>query len=150
MQISSILTEDRCKAHITGASKKRLLESLATIFADSLPEGDATALFQNLVGRERLGSTGIGQGIAIPHCRFATKGETLCACLTLDTPIDFDAVDGEPIDLVFAMLVPEDAEDSHLQALATLAEALQNPSYVEELRACPNNHELFRIAAGVN
>ncbi|WP_185235013.1 PTS sugar transporter subunit IIA [Teredinibacter franksiae] len=150
MQISSLLSEDRCKAATSDSSKKRLLENLAGIFAHAIEGTNETALFQSLVSRERLGSTGIGQGIAIPHCRFATGGETLCACITLEQPIDFDAVDGEPVDLVFAMLVPENAEDAHLQTLSSLAENLQDPSYAKRLRACHNNQELFRIASGVN
>ncbi|WP_075187257.1 PTS IIA-like nitrogen regulatory protein PtsN [Teredinibacter haidensis] len=150
MQISTILTDERCKAKATDASKKRVLESLASLFASDLPDTDETTIFQCLIARERLGSTGIGQGVAIPHCRLSASNQTLCACITLDHPVDFDAVDGAPVDVIFAILVPEDAEDSHLQTLATLAEALQNPNFTRKLKACSSNEELFRVAAGVN
>lgn len=147
MRISSILTIDRCRANIAGGSKKRLLETLAELFAASLPDVDETALFQALVARERLGSTGIGQGIAIPHCRFDTGGETLCACITLADPIDFDAVDSVPIDVVFAMLVPENTEENHLQALAALAEALQDDKFAQRLRNCRSDDALYQLAS---
>ncbi|WP_188149983.1 PTS IIA-like nitrogen regulatory protein PtsN [Teredinibacter waterburyi] len=150
MQISSILSADRTKARVVGGSKKRLLENLAQTFADALPDADPTELFQNLINRERLGSTGIGKGIAIPHCRFATGGKTLCACFTLDEPVDFDAIDGKPIDLIFAMLVPEDAAASHLETLAELAQALQTDTFVKALRKSDSDMELFRVASGVN
>jgi len=146
MKITSILTADRTRCNANGVSKKRVLETLAELFAPALEEADETAVFQNLINRERLGSTGIGHGIAIPHCRCATAGETLCACLTLKDPVDFDAIDNEPIDIVFAMLVPEDAEESHLQTLAQLAEALQKPSFTSKLRSCASDAELYRAA----
>lgn len=150
MQIASILNLERTRARIAGGSKKRLLETLADLFASSLDEADENTLFQHLFSRERLGSTGIGHGVAIPHCRFDTQGRTLCACLTLETPIDFDAVDSQPVDLIFAMLVPEDAEESHLQTLAVLAEALQEPGFTQRLRSCTSDKELFEVASAVN
>jgi len=150
MQISSILSPERTKAKLADGSKKRLLETLAEVFASAIPEADEGELFQSFIGRERLGSTGIGQGIAIPHCRFATGGATLCACLTLSEPVDFDAIDGKPVDLVFAMLVPEQAEESHLQVLATLAEALQNPQFTQQMRTCTEDQQLYKVASGVN
>lgn len=150
MQISSILSAERTRAKITGGSKKRLIETIAGLFHASDESLDQTELFQQIIARERLGSTGIGGGIAIPHCRFSTEGATLCACVTLDQAIDFDAVDGKPVDVVFAMLVPENAQDEHLQTLATLAETLQRENFVKRLRACKNNEELFKAAASVN
>ncbi|TVZ40752.1 phosphotransferase IIA-like nitrogen-regulatory protein PtsN [Alteromonadaceae bacterium 2753L.S.0a.02] len=150
MQISSILKANCTRAKISGGSKKRLIETLAGIFANAEESLDETELFQHMIARERLGSTGIGGGIAIPHCRFNTGGATLCACITLDEGIDFDAVDGKPVDLVFAMLVPEDAQDEHLQTLASLAETLQNADFVKRLRTCNSDQELFKVASSVN
>ncbi len=146
MNIETMLTAGRTRAKVTGVSKKRVLETLAELFAPSLAEADENTIFQNILGRERLGSTGIGHGIAVPHCRCATSGETLCACLTLDKPVDFDAIDSEPVDIVFAMLVPENAEESHLQTLAQLAESLQDGSFTQQLRTCKSDEELFEVA----
>lgn len=146
MQIESLLTSQRtlCRANCT--SKKRTLEVLASLIADGCDNIDANELFQQLIGRERLGSTGIGDGIAIPHCRFKTRGATIGALMTLETPIDFDAVDSKPVDIIFAMLVPEDAESEHLQTLATLAEKLQQPGYVSALREAETEDALYRAA----
>ena len=147
MLIESILSLERTQAKIEGSSKKRVLETLAQVFAESVEGLDVEQLYQSFINREKLGTTGIGGGIAIPHCRFNTGGETFGACLTLNQPVDFDAVDNEPVDIVFAMLVPENAESSHLELLAKLAERLQTPNYVKQLRAADNNEALFHVAS---
>lgn len=146
MQIESLLTQQRTLCHVTCTSKKRSLEVLASLIAEGCEGINADELFQQLVARERLGSTGIGEGIAIPHCRFKTAGATIGALMTLATPIDFDSVDSQPVDVIFAMLVPENAENAHLQTLATLAEHLQNPRYVQALRRAETGDDLYRAA----
>lgn len=140
------MSEERTLANNPDTSKKRVLETLARLFSEHMNLEDSGELFQELINRERLGSTGIGDGIAIPHCRFQTNGQTLCACITLDNPIDFDAIDNKAVDVVFAMLAPEDAENSHLETLANLAEALQKPDYVNNLRNAKNSSELYSAA----
>lgn len=145
MQIQSILKEDRIKANIDGVSKKRILETLARTFAESINGFDLDTLYQNLISREKLGTTGIGGGIAIPHCRFNTEGNTYGACLTLNEPVDFDSVDNEPVDIIFAMLVPENAESDHLAMLAELAETLQNGECVGKLRRAKDSQELQTV-----
>lgn len=146
MEIGNILTSDRTKAQIQENSKKRVIEKLATIVADSSGDINADDLFHHLINREKLGTTGIGGGIAIPHCRFATNGKTYGACMTLETPIEFNSVDGKPVDIIFAIIVPENAEKSHLETLANLAEFLQQPSYVNKLRSATSDIELFNTA----
>lgn len=146
MQIESLLSLKRTLCHATCNSKKRSLEVLAELIAQGADEIDAEKLFSQLISRERLGSTGIGAGIAIPHCRFPTQGKTLGALMTLDKPIDFDAVDSQPVDIIFAMLVPENAESEHLQTLAHLAELLQNNEFVASLREAKSSDELFASA----
>lgn len=146
MHIESILTPQRTRCHATCNSKKRALEVLAELIAEGSDNIDASELFQQLIGRERLGSTGIGEGIAIPHCRFKTEGETIGAIMTLENPIDFDSVDNKPVDIIFAMLVPEDAESEHLQVLATLAESLQQSQFVSALRHADTEEALYRAA----
>lgn len=146
MQIKSILSESLTFAQIEGTSKKRVIDTIAQTFAEHFDNIDASSLFMQLVAREKLGSTGIGGGIAIPHCRFPTNGRTLCACFTLAEPIDFDAVDHDGVDIVFAMVVPEESEENHLETLASLAAALQNKDYVKRLRGAPTPHELYEAA----
>jgi len=145
--IETILTPNRTRAKISSASKKRVIEVLAQTFAHDQASFDEDSLYQNHINREKLGTTGIGGGIAIPHCRFATGGDTYGVCLTLETPINFDAVDNKPVDLIFAMLVPEDAEKNHLETLAHLAERLQNEGFVKNLRNAQTDEALFCAAA---
>lgn len=146
MHIESLITSKRTLCRATCTSKKRTLEVLAGLIADGSENIDATELFQQLIGRERLGSTGIGDGIAIPHCRFKTEGATIGALMTLENPIDFDSVDSKPVDIIFAMLVPEDAESEHLQTLANLAERLQDPQFVSALRNATSDETLYLAA----
>ncbi len=146
MQIESLLTSKRTLCHVPCTSKKRSLEMLAELIADNSDDINAEELFEQFIARERLGSTGIGEGIAIPHCRFKTAGETIGALMTLEKPIDFDASDSAPVDIIFAMLVPENAETEHLQTLANLVEHLQQKRYITSLRNAADGEELFGAA----
>ena len=146
MPLEKMLSANRIQCGAECTSKKRALEALAELIASSVPTLKAEELFQQLINRERLGSTGIGDGIAIPHCRFATGGASICAVMTLKTPIDFDAIDGKPVDIIFAMLVPENADNEHLQNLAALAEALQGNDFAEKLRNADSNNALYSTA----
>jgi PTS system nitrogen regulatory IIA component len=146
MQIESLISPGRTLCGIEGGSKKRALELLANTIAQDIPEIDADELFRRLIGRERLGSTGIGHGVAIPHCRVEHCKGTVGALITLADPIDFDAIDSQPVDILFAMLVPEDAHDEHLQTLATLAGALNNPEYRQRLRKATSDEALYQAA----
>lgn len=146
MPLDHMLSANRIACQAECTSKKRALETLADLISSSVPSLSADEIFQQLFNRERLGSTGIGAGIAIPHCRFATEGVSLSAVMTLSQPIDFDAADGKPVDVLIAMLVPEDADNEHLQNLAKLAEALQESDFANELRAAKTNAALFEAA----
>lgn len=146
MLIESMLAPERTLAQISGPSKKRVIENVAKTFAESLPTLDVEELYQNIINREKLGSTGIGGGVAIPHCRCHTGGGTYGACITLEQPIDFDSVDNLPVDIIFAMLVPENAESEHLETLSNLAEKLQDANFVSNLRKAKDSVELFNAA----
>lgn len=146
MQIQNLITPGRTLCGVEGGSKKRALELLANTIAQDIPDIDADDLFRRLIGRERLGSTGIGHGIAIPHCRAEHCNGTVGALITLVDPIDFDAIDSQPVDILFAMLVPEDAHSEHLQTLAALAAALNNADYRQSLRAAKSNDALYQAA----
>lgn len=146
MQIESLISPGRTLCGVEGGSKKRALELLANTIAQDIPDINADELFRRLIGRERLGSTGIGHGVAIPHCRVEQCSGAVGALITLTDPIDFDAIDSQPVDILFAMLVPEDAHDEHLQTLATLAGALNNPAYRQKLRKASNDEALYQAA----
>lgn len=102
-------------------SKKRLLEQIANIFAEQLPDIDASQIFSTLIERENLGSTGIGNGIALPHGRISGLDSVAGIFLRLQDPLDYDAADNLPVNLIFAILVPENATEEHLKLLASLA-----------------------------
>jgi len=148
MKITDVLTPAMTECNLQGGSKKRVLENLSIFITEQLG-GDAEqtdTLFHSLVARERLGSTGIGDGIAIPHCR-APGFKRIHGCLIkLSKPVDFDAIDDEPVDLIFALVVPEEKNDEHLATLARVAGLLQNESSRQSLRQCSSNEELFNTA----
>lgn len=148
MDIKTIITPGRTLCGIEGVSKKRALEILANTIAEDVPAIDADDLFRRLIARERLGSTGIGHGIAIPHCRVSNCEGTIGALITLKEPIEFDAIDSEPVDVLFAMLVPENAHSEHLQTLASLASKLNDGEFRTHLRAAETNEALYEVAAG--
>jgi PTS system nitrogen regulatory IIA component len=146
MQIAQILAPERTLCGIEGVSKKRALEILANTVVESLPGMDADDIFRRLIAREKLGSTGIGHGIAIPHSRLAGCEATIAALITLKAPIEFDAIDGEAVDILFAILVPDQANDEHLQTLAKLAGALNDSAYRESLRGADSSASLYAAA----
>ncbi len=146
MQIKTMISPGRTLCGIEGGSKKRALELLANTIAEDVPSIDADDLFRRLIARERLGSTGIGHGIAIPHCRVENCSGTVGALITLAEPVDFDSIDSQPVDILFAMLVPEDAHDEHLQNLAALAGALNNADYRQRLRDAKSDEALYQAA----
>lgn len=131
-------------------SKKRLLEVLAGLLASALPHLNAEAIFERLVERERLGSTGLGHGVALPHARVKEVGEAVGAFVQLRQAADFDAIDDEPVDLAFAMLVPEAATETHLHLLAQLAAMFGEDGFRSRLRHTEDPAALFDILiAGV-
>lgn len=146
MDISNILTPSRCKAKLDGGSKKRLLEQTAGLIAADYPTLSDVDLFSQLIARERLGSTGIGLGVAIPHCRVGNCASTLGALITLKEPIGFEAVDEKPVDVVFTLLVPDQAHEQHLQTLATLAKTFSDPDNLAILRNAQTDQALYDSA----
>jgi len=144
IKLSSILAPSRVVYGLEGVSKKRALQTVAKYIAEDLPVLDADELFRRLMARERLGSTGIGQGIAIPHCRLENCSGTLGAFFKLSDKLDFDAIDDAPVDSIFALLVPEEADDSHLQTLAALARTFSNQELIHQIRQCTSSEELYQ------
>jgi len=134
MTLESILPPERTLYGVTGGSKKRLLEFFSTFVAQNTPSLDSQEVFSRLIGRERLGSTGIGNGVAIPHARSPHCKVPIAGFMRLEDAIDFDAIDGEPVDLVFVLLVPEEADDTHLSLLAEVASIMNQSSVRQQLR----------------
>ena len=146
MQIESLLTLERTRSSLEASGKRSALELLAQTIAQDIPNIDADDLFRRFLARERLGSTGIGHGIAIPHCRINNSAGAVGALITLTQPIEFDSIDSEPVDILFAMLVPEEAHNEHLKNLAALAGALTRSEFRQRLRAADDHATLYQAA----
>lgn len=146
IRLADILSPARSRVNVRGGSKKRVLELIAQLFAEDQPGLDSSQLFNSLIAREKLGSTGFGNGIAIPHCRLAGCDTPLGAILHLDTPVDFDAIDGAPVDLLFVLLVPEATTDEHLVLLRQIASLFDNEQLRERLRQAGDNQTLYQAA----
>ncbi len=116
------------------SSKKRLLETLAELLAKDHPRLSTESVFERLLERERLGSTGLGHGVGLPHARIKDISNVLGAFVQTVHGVDYDAADGEPVDLAFALLVPETATEEHLKLLAYLAGRFNEPATRERLR----------------
>jgi nitrogen PTS system EIIA component len=143
MQVSELLELERISCNSHAASKKRVLEQLSALLAGSQSDLTQTQVFDSLLSRERLGSTGLGHGVAIPHGRVKNSDKTVVALIKLDHGIDYDAIDNQPVDLLFALLVPEHSTDEHLQLLSQLAEMFSDPELVSQLRAANDSHSLL-------
>ncbi|MES9993460.1 MAG: PTS IIA-like nitrogen regulatory protein PtsN [Candidatus Thiodiazotropha sp.] len=139
------LVEERIGCNVEAASKKRVLEQLGQRLADAVPNLNQDMVFDALLERERLGSTGLGKGIALPHARMPQISEALAAFIQLPQGIDFDAIDNQPVDLAFAMLVPEEATDEHLQLLAKLAQMFDDQDFCSALRQATTTDELYKL-----
>ena len=143
MNITDLLIRERILCCADIGSKKRLFERLGELLAGNSGVLSSNEIFDALINREKLGSTGLGKGVAIPHGRIASLEKPLCAIIKLAEPIDFDAADKQPVDLVFALLVPEESTEEHLQVLSTLAEVFSNSSVCAALRQCNTESCIF-------
>ena len=149
IQLQTILTSGRSLVNVPGGSKKRALEQIANLIGREVPDLDTQAVYEALIAREKLGSTGFGNGIAIPHCRLKGCETPVSALLHLDAPIDFDAIDGAPVDLLFVLLVPEAATDAHLELLRQIASMLDRKDVREKLRSAQSNEALYQVVLDV-
>ena len=141
---AAILTPECTVARLNANSKKRALELAALRIAQAHAELDSREVFEALLTRERLGSTALGDGVAIPHCRVDCS-RIFGACLSLASPVDFDAPDDLPVSLIFILVVPNAETDRHLKVLATLAEAFGDEANRNALVEAANDAELFAL-----
>lgn len=148
MNKAELLVPARALCQQDIASKKRALEILSELIAESDEELIARDIFNCLVAREKLGSTGLGHGVAIPHGRMPEIGSAVAAAITLKAGVDFDAPDGEPVDLVVGLIVPEESTDEHLHILARLAQAFSDSDAVRSVREAPSPEQLSKLLSG--
>ena len=143
MQIADLVTPERVACSVKVSSKKRAFELLAELLAKNQQGLGQAEIIDSLLARERLGSTGLGHGVAIPHGRSKKLNRAIGAFVQLEKGIDFDAIDNQPVDLLFVLLVPEQCTDEHLQVLASLAEMLGDDGMRDKLHAAKSCEELY-------
>ena len=145
--LQGLLTADHIRYDIVISSKKRLLEELAGLLSQQRTALDKDTVCRTLTERERLGSTGIGGGIALPHGRLNGINECIAAAIRLKEPLGFDAPDEQPICLAIALLVPADAAKQHLQILAELARLFQDAERRDKILKAPDTAGLMALLA---
>ncbi|AWL12965.1 Protein-N(pi)-phosphohistidine--sugar phosphotransferase [Saliniradius amylolyticus] len=143
MNIKDLLPPECTLCRTQGSSKKRILQTISDIAVDYLPGLEEDDVLGSLICREKMGSTGIGNGIAIPHGRLSGLTKVLAILVTTDSPISYDAVDDKPVDIFLALLVPEDQAEGHLQTLAAIASRLNDKGVVQKLRQAHSDQELY-------
>ena len=144
MQISNILKPEAVRVLSAVSSKKRLMHELGDL-ADGVHGLDAGSVVDALLERESLGPTGVGHGVALPHARMDGIEEVCGAFVLLEKPVDFDAVDHQPVDLVFALFAPREAGVEHLKALALISRTLRDKNVCAKVRANPDAATIHTI-----
>ncbi len=150
MQLHDILTPNRVTFGMPASSKKRVLEKISALLHEDESELDQKTAFQSLVERERLGSTSIGNGVALPHGRVKELKQVVGAFATLAHDMDYESADGKPVNMVFALLVPENANEEHLQMLSTIAAAFSDQSFRDRLLNAANAQEVYVLITSQN
>lgn len=143
MNIQALVSLDRTECAVQCNSKKRILEIISDIAAQTSPEIDKETVLNALMAREKVGSTGIGNGIALPHGRLADLSKVTAVVVTTTPAIDFDAIDDKPVDIFFAILVPENQTQGHLQTLATIAGKLSQKDIIKAIRGAETKEEVI-------
>jgi len=144
MEISEILTPERVVADLRATSKKQALQELAHHSA-RVTGLNERAIFDVLLERERLGTTGVGKGIAIPHGKLNELNGLYGLFARIEKPVDFDSIDDDPVDLIFLLLAPEGAGADHLKALARVSRLLRDETVCEKLRGSDTNEALYAV-----
>lgn len=145
MTLQDILTLDCTECAVPASSKKRLLEQICQLAANQIGDSNPSDLLESLLNREKMGSTGIGNGIAIPHGRLNSTNKTVAVFLTTDQAIDFDAIDNKPVDIFICLFVPEESTQEHLDTLRSIAKLFSDRKTAKLVRKCTTKQEMFNI-----
>jgi PTS system nitrogen regulatory IIA component len=144
MTISALLSPQRIFLDTEISSKKKLLELIANIVADQTQLAEPL-IYSNLLNRERLGSTGLGHGFAVPHARLENLDKTIGCLFRLKEPVNFEAPDNQPVDLVFTIIIPQEATEEHLLILSSLARIFSQTDVCEAIRGATSRDEIAQI-----
>lgn len=144
MTISALLSPQRIFLDVEVSSKKKLLELIANIVADQA-QLTQSSIYSSLLNRERLGSTGLGHGFAVPHARLEDLEQTIGCLFRLKEPVNFEAPDNQPVDLVFILIIPQEANEEHLVILSSLARLFSQSHVREGIRNATSKDEIAQI-----
>jgi len=145
MKLQDILTKDSTCCYVPINSKKRILQKICSLALNKIPELDQHQLLDSLMEREKMGSTGIGNGIAIPHGRLNNTQQVIAVLITTEQAIAFDAIDNRAVDIFIALFVPENCCDEHLSTLQSIAKLFSNKNNGKLIRKCRTNEQLFEL-----
>lgn len=145
MLVDDLISPESVLPHVRTSSKKRLLEVISKALAQDSDQLNAREIFESLCARERLGSTGLGNGVAIPHGRVTGSERVRAVFVRLAKPLAFDAVDGQPVDLLFALAVPENCTSDHLKLLSEIAQKFSNAELLAQLREADDANDLVQL-----
>ncbi len=145
IELADLLTVDRIDTGCQLSSKKRLMERITSLLLQGRAQLDRKTVLQTLIERERLGSTGIGKGVALPHGRINGLDDVIGAVVVLANPLDYDAVDNESVRLAFGLLVPAQANEQHLRILAHLARLFDDEMIRNKVFSANDNQEVFEL-----
>ena len=149
MQLSEFLDFDAIKPSLSGGNKRALLQQMAQFAAGRL-QVDVAEILSSITERERLGSTGFGQGVAIPHGKIDGLASIYCMFARLSEPVDYKAIDGQPVDLIFLLLSPPDAGAEHLKALAAISRVTRHAPTLEKMRGARSRDALAAVLMGAD
>lgn len=145
IELADLLTVERVDTGCQLSSKKRLMERITSLLLSGRAQLDRKTVLQTLIERERLGSTGIGKGVALPHGRINGLDDVIGAVVVLSNPLDYDAVDNESVRLAFGLLVPAEANEQHLRILAHLARLFDDEMIRNKVFSANDNQEVFDL-----
>lgn len=145
MNLEQILTPDCTVCAAVGKSKKNILEQISAVAASKINNTSEKELLMSLMAREKLSSTGIGKGIAIPHGRLSNTDAVVAVFITTDKPIVFDAIDDKPVDIFFAIFVPADNCQQHIETLANIAKFFSDKETCKKVRKCQTSQQLYNL-----
>ena len=145
MQLSEILTTSCTSCDVAVTSKKRILEKICQLAAEQVSDVEQDELLDSLLDREKMGSTGIGNGIAIPHGRLPNASKAVAVLITTEKTIDFDAIDNREVDVFVALFVPEDSCKEHLDTLQNIARLFSDKKMLKQVRKCNDNQALYNL-----
>lgn len=143
MSLENIIKPDGTLCNAMARSKKHCLEILSELLVRSNPDIASELIFESLIERERLGCTSLSKGAAFPHCRVDGIDRSNAALIKLSEPIDFDSADGEPVDLIFGMMVPTELDDSHLADIKLVTQVLSDEGLRARLRGMNSSSDLY-------